>query len=115
MSTATQVENAQSKAGGFRARKNLVIPLALVLLAAGVLANAALLQRTVLPEGIIQAGSRRALALGFCRLFMIGFGAFLLWRRPRITSIHLCAFGLMGAVSAVVALLALQVLHKPRP
>jgi hypothetical protein len=94
-------------------RKNLVIPLGLAFIAIGIVASASVLQKTILFEDMIEPHSRRALALGCCRLLLIGFGAMLLWRRPRVTVIHLSAFAFMGLVTAVAGVLLLQIVYVP--
>jgi hypothetical protein len=116
MTTSTQEPGISRPVQAARAipqRRNLVIPLGLVLVALGLLASAALLEKTILPDGLIPHGSRKALALGLCRIALVMFGALLLWKRPKLTAVHLAAVALMGAVTLLLGTLVLQVFYKP--
>src|SRR5262249_50790200 len=94
-------------------RRSLAVPLGLALVALGLLASAGILQHTILPEGMIVHGSRKALALGLLRLMLLACGAVLLWKRPKITSVHVVALSLLGTVTFVFATVVLQVAYKP--
>lgn len=81
----------------------------------GVLLSATTLEWTIYPMGTIPAGSRRAVALGMCRILLIGLGVYFLVRRPRLTIVHLCAFVLLSALTAFFGMLFLQFLYVPPP
>jgi hypothetical protein len=98
---------------GARQRRNLAVPLGLVLIVAGLLASAGILQHTILPDGIILPGSRKALALGVVRIMLVVCGGVLLWKRPRITSVHLAALSILGGITFLFATVVLQVVYKP--
>jgi hypothetical protein len=93
-------------------RRSLAVPLGILLVIAGLLLGVAALETTIFPEGLIESRSRRValLALGF---LLLGLGAYLLLKRPAITVIHLSAFALVGALSAIFGALALQLLYVP--
>lgn len=96
-------------------RKNLAAYLGILFVALGLVLTAAVLERLVLPEGTLVGTSRRAVAWGCCRILLIGLGTYLLIRRPPVTTVHLCAFALLGALSAILGALFLQFVFTPPP
>ena len=116
MTAATQEPGISAPTQAVRTvpqRRSFAIPLGLALVALGLLASAGLLQKTILPDGLIPHGSRKALALGLCRIALIMFGVLLLWKRPRLTTVHLAALALMGAVTLSLGTVVLQLFYKP--
>jgi len=94
-------------------RRSLAVPLGIALVVLGFLASAGILQHTILPDGMILPGSRKALAVGLFRILLVVCGGSLLWKRPRITSVHLAALTILGAITFVFATLVLQAAYKP--
>ena len=93
-------------------RRNLAVPVGILLVLGGLLLGLAPLQTTILPESMIESSSRRV-ALWSLGFLFVGFGSYLLLKRPPITIIHLSAFALVGTISAVLGALVLQVLYVP--
>ena len=94
-------------------RKNLAIYLGVLFMALGVVMTATLLERTVLPEGAFVGTTRRAAALGVCRLLLVASGLYFMMRRPRVTVVHLNASVLVGFFSGVIGVLFLQLVYVP--
>src|SRR6266481_6710019 len=69
-------------------RKSLAIPIGLLLVALGIVLSGTILESTILPEGTIVGTTRRATALGLCRILLTVAGVYFLIRRPRVTVVH---------------------------
>jgi hypothetical protein len=93
-------------------RRNWAVPLGILLVMMGLLLGAAVLGTTIIPEALIESRNRRFAwySIGFV---FIGLGLYLLVKKPSITIIHLSAFALVGAASAFLGALALQVAYVP--
>ncbi len=93
-------------------RRNLAVPLGILLVMMGLLLGVAVLGTTILPEALIESRNRRFAFYSIGFLF-IGLGLYLLMKKPSITIIHLSAFALVGVLSAFLGALALQVAYAP--
>src|SRR5215813_11568360 len=94
-------------------RKNLAIYLGILLVALGVVMSATILERTILPAGTVVGTTRRAAALGVCRILLVASGVYFMMRRPRVTVMHLCAYVLVGFFSGVIGVIFLQLVYVP--
>ncbi len=93
-------------------RRNLSVPVGILLVILGLLLGVAMLGTTIIPEAMIESSARQV-ALWSLAFLLIGLGSYLLLGRPRITIIDLGAFALVGTLSAILGALALQVLYVP--
>jgi len=93
-------------------RRNLAVPLGVLLVLAGPALSATTLEGTIYPAGTM-SGPRRVAAFWIVRLLLAGFGSYLLLKKPRVTIVHVCASGVVAAVSAVLGAALLQVLYVP--
>jgi hypothetical protein len=96
-------------------RRNLAVVLGSGLLAVALLLSGSLLESTIFPAGTIVGTSRRAAALGLGRILLAGAGIYLLWRRPRVTAIHITAVALGGVFAGLAGSAMLQVAYVPPP
>jgi hypothetical protein len=113
MNTLPKESTSQRMPYSGRQRRNVSLHLGGVLLALGMILSAHVLEWAFLPEGTLVGTSRRAAAWIACRLLLAGLGIFLLVRRPRITTVDLCAFLVVGLISAAFGTLVLQALYVP--
>jgi hypothetical protein len=93
-------------------RRNLAVPLGILLVMIGLLLVVVVLGTTILPEAIVESRNRQVALCSIGFLF-IGLGLYLLVKRPSITVIHVSAFALVGALSAFLGALTLQVAYVP--
>jgi hypothetical protein len=94
-------------------RRSFALPLGCFLIGLGILLSGTVLEATILPAGTIIGTTRRAAALGICRVLLVAAGAYLLLRRPRITAVHLAALVPGAVLSGVVGATVLQVVVVP--
>ena len=111
MNEAAQAPVHSSALGG--GRRSLTIHVGVVLAVLAGVVSAPVLEATIFPAGTLSNTSRRALALFGSQVVLAGLAAYLLVRRPRLTSIHLTAFSLLGLLAAGVATLLLQLFFTP--
>jgi hypothetical protein len=86
-------------------RRNLVIPIALTLILAAVVLDWALYPSC---GGIGEPVLRLC-----CGMLPGGLAIYLLIKRPRLTSVHLTAFVLVGGITGIIAALFLQLVYRP--
>jgi hypothetical protein len=98
-----------------RQRTNLVVPIGGLLVLAGLVVSGAFLESTIFPAGTIVGTERRAPALALCRLVLVALGTYLIVRKPRVTTVHLAAAAIGGAVAVVVSVVLLQIAYVPPP
>jgi hypothetical protein len=96
-------------------RRSLAIPIGCFLLGLGALLSGTVLEATVFPAGTIIGTTRRAAALGLCRILLAMAGVYLLAKRPRITAVHLTAFVPGAMLAGVLGTTILQVAFTPPP
>jgi hypothetical protein len=94
-------------------RRSFSLHIGCLLVLLGILLSGTILELTILPQGTIVGTTRRAPALAISRLFLGAAGLYFLARRPRVTVIHLAAFGFATVVSIAVGALLLQMTYVP--
>jgi len=96
-------------------RRSFAIVLGCLFVGLGLALNGTVLESTIFPTGTIVGTTRRAAALGGCRIHLAAIGAYFLARRPRVTAVHLSAVALGTGVAAFAAAVLLQVGYVPPP
>jgi hypothetical protein len=96
-------------------RRNLSVHCGWVLIVVGLLLSGTFLEATIFPAGTIVGTTRRAAALGVARMLLVGLGAYILIKRPRVTIVHLTAIALGGVLATLLGSALLQVAYVPPP
>jgi hypothetical protein len=94
-------------------RRNLAIPIGVLLVLMSLVTSGSLLSATVLPAGTFVSTPRRAAALIACRVLLLLAAIFLFAKRPRVTSVHVAALAVVTVVSGVLSVALLQFAYTP--
>ena len=96
-----------------RERRNLAIPIGVLLVLTSLVMSGAVLETTVLPEGTFVGTTRRAAALMACRVLLLLAAICLIAKRPRVTSVHIAALAEASVVAGVLSVALLQFAYTP--
>jgi hypothetical protein len=96
-------------------RRSWAVPLGCLFVGLAIGLSGAVLESTIFPAGTIVGTARRATALGISRTLLAAAGVYLVFRRPRVTAVHLAAIAFGGVMSGVVGAAMLQALYVPPP
>src|SRR5262245_15312083 len=92
---ATTPQPSSTQTGGpDRVRRNLAVPIGVLLVVVAILIAGEVVEGTLFPRGTIVGTARRATALWLMRIALFASGIYLMLRRPRLTIIELTGFGL---------------------